>query len=38
LGLVAHPIAGFSPKKTKEIPGIPEEYQVNYTYYCRQTF
>lgn len=28
LGLVAHPIAGFSPKKTKEILGIPEEYQV----------
>ncbi len=28
LGLVAHPIAGFSPKKTKEILGIPEEYEV----------
>ena len=28
LGLVAHPIAGYSPKKTKEILGIPEEYQV----------
>ena len=28
LGLVAHPIAGFSPKKTREILGIPEEYQV----------
>jgi len=28
LGLVAHPIAGFSPKKTKEILGIPEEYRV----------
>ncbi len=28
LGLVAHPIAGFSPKKTKEILSIPEEYQV----------
>jgi len=28
LGLVAHPIAGFSPKKTKEILGIPEEYKV----------
>jgi nitroreductase len=28
LGLVAHPIAGFSPKKTKEILGIPDEYQV----------
>lgn len=28
LGLVAHPIAGFSPKKTREILGIPVEYQV----------
>jgi len=28
LGLVAHPVAGYSPKKTKEILGIPEEYQV----------
>ncbi len=28
LGIVAHPIAGFSPKKTKEILAIPEEYQV----------
>lgn len=28
LGLVAHPIAGFSPKKVKEVLGIPEEYQV----------
>ena len=28
LGLVAHPIAGFSPKKTKEILRIPEEYKV----------
>lgn len=28
LGLVAHPIAGYSPKKTKEILGIPAEYQV----------
>jgi nitroreductase len=28
LGLVAHPIAGYSPKKTKEILGIPEEYKV----------
>jgi nitroreductase len=28
LGLVAHPIAGFSPKKTREILGIPDEYQV----------
>jgi nitroreductase len=28
LGLVAHPIAGFSPKKTREILDIPEEYTV----------
>jgi nitroreductase len=28
LGLVAHPIAGYSPKKTREILGIPEEYKV----------
>lgn len=28
LGFVAHPIAGFSPKKTKEILDIPEEYEV----------
>jgi len=28
LGLVAHPIAGFSPKKTREILGIPEDYKV----------
>jgi len=28
LGLVAHPIAGFSPKKTREILGIPDEYSV----------
>lgn len=28
LGLVAHPIAGFSPKKTKEILGIPDEMEV----------
>lgn len=28
LGLVAHPIAGFSPRKTKEILGIPDEYKV----------
>lgn len=28
LGLVAHPIAGYSPKKAKEILGIPDEYQV----------
>ncbi len=28
LGLVAHPIAGYSPKKTRAVLGIPEEYQV----------
>lgn len=28
LGLVAHPIAGFSPKKTREILGIPEDYKI----------
>ena len=28
LGLVAHPIAGYSPKKTREILGIPEDYHV----------
>lgn len=28
LGLVAHPIAGYSPKKTQQILGIPEDYQV----------
>ena len=28
LGLVAHPIAGYSSKKTREILGIPEEYQI----------
>ena len=28
LGLVAHPIAGFSPKKTREILGIPDEMNV----------
>jgi nitroreductase len=28
LGLVAHPIAGFSPKKTKAILGIPDEMEV----------
>jgi nitroreductase len=27
-GLVAHPIAGFSPKKTREILNIPDEYDV----------
>jgi len=28
LGLVAHPIAGYSPKKTKDILCIPEDLQV----------
>jgi nitroreductase len=28
LGLVAHPIAGFSPKKTQEILGIPLEFKI----------
>ena len=28
LGMVAHPIAGFSPKKTRGILGIPAEYKV----------
>jgi nitroreductase len=28
LGLVAHPIAGYSPKKTKEILGIPDDIDV----------
>jgi nitroreductase len=28
LGLVAHPIAGYSPKKTREILGIPEDFDV----------
>lgn len=28
LGLVAHPIAGYSPKKTKEILGIPDEMEI----------
>jgi nitroreductase len=28
LGLVAHPIAGFSPKRVREALGIPQEYQV----------
>ncbi|MDH4195833.1 MAG: nitroreductase family protein [Candidatus Aminicenantes bacterium] len=28
LGLVAHPIAGYSPKKTREVLGIPDGYQV----------
>jgi nitroreductase len=28
LGFVAHPIAGFSPKKIKKILGIPDAYEV----------
>ncbi len=28
LGLVAHPIAGYSPKKVKEVLGIPDEMNV----------
>lgn len=28
MGLIAHPIAGFSPKKTRELLGIPDEYTV----------
>ncbi|MEO0091547.1 MAG: nitroreductase family protein [candidate division WOR-3 bacterium] len=28
LGLIAHPIAGYSPKKVKEVLGIPEEMNV----------
>jgi nitroreductase len=28
LGLVAHPIAGFSPKAVREILGVPEEYSI----------
>jgi nitroreductase len=28
LGLVAHPIAGYSPKKTREILGIPQDIDV----------
>ncbi|MCX7949276.1 MAG: nitroreductase family protein [Treponemataceae bacterium] len=28
LGLVAHPIAGFNPKKVRSILGIPKEYEV----------
>ncbi len=28
LGLVAHPIAGYSPKKVKEVLGIPEDKMV----------
>jgi nitroreductase len=28
LGLVAHPIAGYSPKKTREVLGIPDDLEV----------
>ncbi|MHA2366955.1 MAG: nitroreductase family protein [Candidatus Hodarchaeales archaeon] len=28
IGLVAHPIAGYDPEKTKELLNIPEEYQL----------
>lgn len=28
LGLVAHPIAGYSPKKTRKVLGIPDDMQV----------
>jgi nitroreductase len=28
LGLVAHPIGGYSPAKTRDVLGIPEEYTV----------
>lgn len=28
LGLVAHPIAGYSPKKTREVLGIPDDMDV----------
>lgn len=28
LGLVAHPIAGFSPGKTRQILGTPEDYEI----------
>ncbi len=28
LGIIAHPIAGFSPKKAREVLGIPDEYTV----------
>ena len=28
LGLIAHPIAGYSPKKTRDILGIPDDYDV----------
>jgi len=28
LGLIAHPIAGFSPAKTRDVLGIPEDFDV----------
>jgi nitroreductase len=28
MGLIAHPIAGFSPKRAREVLGIPDEYTV----------
>jgi len=28
MGLIAHPIAGFSPKKAREVLGIPDEFTV----------
>jgi nitroreductase len=28
LGLIAHPIAGYSPKRVHEILGIPQDYQI----------
>jgi nitroreductase len=28
LGLIAHPIAGYSPAKTREVLGIPDEFDV----------
>jgi nitroreductase len=28
LGLVAHPIAGYSPRKTKEVLGIPDDMEI----------
>jgi len=28
LGLIAHPIAGYSPRKTREVLGIPNDYNV----------
>lgn len=29
LGLVAHPIAGYSPKKVRQIVGLPDDYRVH---------